>query len=144
MDRRRHHQFEASHNLRLMSRAIELLEERARLRKELLDAESWDVMNEVVIGNSEEALEYQFRKEENTSRRQMLIREIMETQSAIKRINSLQQIRIPIERFFARVAQGAVITRAVLPNGVRMYDSVGEYEWVVQGDDAVLQKIETD
>ena len=74
----------------------------------------------------------------------MLIREIMETQSAIKRINSLQQIRIPIERFFARVAQGAVITRAVLPNGVRMYESVGEYEWVVQGDDAVLQKIETD
>tara|TARA_B110000858_G_scaffold196553_1_gene255647 strand:- start:1797 stop:2207 length:411 start_codon:yes stop_codon:yes gene_type:complete len=124
----------------LTSTAIKNLERLKSLRKRRLDLETWDVSNEISVGNNRELPIYNLRRRENVmsiSENIIMVKDII---AVLKHINTSQQIKIPLESKFASRAQGATISSACLPSGFVMYDAVDDYEWVVRGNYAVLEQ----
>ena len=125
-----------------MDKGITLLEEREQMFEEKLNLEKWDVLNEMPINNKKEAEQYKMQKHNLAHQKTHIIQKIQDIEALIQNRNNLQAIRIPIDTNFAKIAQGAIISGAVLPSGMRMYTSVGQLNWIVEGSDAVLRKIE--
>ena len=57
----------------------------------------------------------------------------------IKHINRIHPIKIPVDKDFARIAQGAKVSGSILPSGRKIYDRIDNYEWVIRGNFAVLE-----
>ena len=125
-----------------MNQGIALLEQRERLFKQKLNLEKWDVLNETPINNKKDAELYELQKYHLADRKTNVIQQIQDTEALIQNINTSHQIRIPIDTNFANIAQGAIISGAVLPSGMRIYTNVGELNWIVEGKYAVLKRIQ--
>ena len=125
-----------------MNQGIALLEKRELLFKQKLNLEKWDVLNETPINNKKDAQRYELQKYHLADRKTHVIQQIQDTEALIQNINRSHQIRIPIDTNFANIAQGAVISGAVLPSNMRIYTNVGELNWIVQGKYAVLKRIQ--
>ena len=121
--------------------AIKNLERLKLLRKRRLELELWGVSNEIPVGDNRELAIYNLRRRQNVMNISENIKIITDIKETLKYINRIEQIKIPLESNFARRAQGAIISSALLPSGLLMYHSIDDHEWVVRGNYAVLEQI---
>ena len=124
----------------LTRKAIKNLERLERLRKRRVQLELWDVSNEIPVGDNQELAIYNLRRQQNVMNILENIKMVADIKEVVKSINRIEQIKVPLDSKFARIAQGATISSAVLPSGLLMYHAVDNYEWVVRGDYAVLEQ----
>lgn len=126
----------------LNAEAIQHLEKLKFLRQNRLQLESWDVNNQMPIGSNKDLARYNFRKKENVIHMSENIKMVTDIKDILKYLNRVQPIKIPLQNdsAFARIAQGAIISSAVLPSGLQMYHSIDDYEWVVRGNFAVIEQ----
>ena len=122
----------------LEKEALKNLERLKLLRKRRVELELWDVKNEMPVGNRREFGIYNLRRQENVMRMSETLKMITDIKEVIKYINRIEQIKIPLESNFARIAQGTIVSSALLPSGLLMYHAVDDHEWVVRGGFAVL------
>lgn len=128
--------------MELNDEAIKNLERLKYLREQKLRFETWDVQNEMPIGDNRELQIYNLRKRENVIRMSENIKMRNDVKEILKYMNRIQPIRIPLDKDlnFARIAQGAKVSSAVLPSGLKMYHKIDNYEWVIRGNFAVLEE----
>jgi len=124
----------------LASKAIQNLKRLKSLRSRRLALETWDVLNEMPVGDSQELAIYNLLRRENVMKISENIKMVSDIKELLKQINRIEKIKISIDSKFARNAQGATISSALLPSGLLMYDAVDDYEWVVRGNYAVLEQ----
>jgi len=124
----------------LEKEAIKNLERLRHLRKRRLELETWDVTNEIPVGDNRELAIYNLRRRQNYLRIAENIKIVTDVKEIIKQINNVEPIKIPLDSNFAKIAQGATISSALLPSGLLMYHAVDDHEWVVQGNYAVLEQ----
>lgn len=122
-----------------MNKGIALLEQRELLFKKKLNLEEWHVLNQRPIHNKKDAQQYELQKYHLADQKTHVIQQIQDNENLIQNINRTHQIRIPIDTNFANIAQGAIISGAVMPSGMRIYTNVGELNWIVEGKYAVLK-----
>jgi len=124
----------------LTRKAIQNLERLKRLRNRRVVLETWDVLSEIPVGDNQELAIYNLRRRENVMNISENIKMVSDIKEIVKSINRIEKIKISIDSKFARSAQGATISSAILPSGLVMYDAVDDYEWVVRGNYAVLEQ----
>ena len=84
---------------------------------------------------------YNLRKQEMLLRNTENVKMRNDIKEVLKYINKMEPIKIPLNNDldFARIAQGAKVSSAVLPSGLKMYHRIDNYEWVIRGNFAVLE-----
>lgn len=78
------------------------------------------------------------RRQENIIAMSENVKMITDIKEILKYVNKMEPIKIPLDLNFARI-QGAKISGSVLPSGLKMYDRIDNYEWVIRGNFAVLE-----
>lgn len=114
--------------------AIKNLERLKHLRERL---ERFDLP--MPVGDRELAI-YNLRKQEMLLRNRENVKMTNDIKEVLKYVNKMEPIKIPLNDLdFARIAQGAKVSSAVLPSGLKMYHRIDNYEWVIRGNFAVLE-----
>ena len=123
----------------LNAEAIKNLERLKHLRQKNLRFERFDLAP-MPVGDREIAI-YNLRKQEMLLRNTENVKMRNDIKEVLKYVNKIEPIKIPLNNDldFARIAQGAKVSSAVLPSGLKMYHRIDNYEWVIRGNFAVLE-----
>ena len=116
----------------LNAEAVKNLERLEHLRKQKLRLETWDRPGDTEVIRNLRRQENIIAMSENTKMR-------TDIKEVLKYVNEMEPIKIPLDLNFARIAQGAKVSSAVLPSGLKMYPRIDNYEWVIRGNFAVLE-----